>query len=626
MVRCDNGLEGGVEEERERKINEMEKDLLLFYRTMWSCSLLACVILILCEYSNASQIVGSLTDQHGIGDIMSEIIRNCFSKMSTILFMNEANVSWAVNPSENEIISSFILGNSANQSYSSNGSSTSIKCMIITATSAEKLGKLIKNLASKTPSHYYIISDDEQGQNSCNSAMPFLMEAWINDLLNVIFICNNGHNRSSSLFTFNPYIDSAPNPWKKVSTHPAINDHPWTLFTQSYETNEAACNSLFFEKTKDLGGYLIKLVTVNFPPYSMFDLVDSRATNLIGFDGIVNQMLWTKLNATNIIYSRVGLNFSYALLKVIPFMFNKSANILLVSQFMKPNLPMIEFSHPTRLTAVTIMSLKKGYMTPFEKLLLFIPLYIMALFLITSILAFVAVTYIFKDPYSTNHFEAFRVYLSQSLPRLPVTNAGRLLFGSVLIIFLILNGVLQGNFAKVLAVQQEHENVETVKDINDLGYTVIGTPYVTRLLEKSGVERIKILQSHLNCSGLSKNVTLAAEEWHLRTLFTRNCYIPKKHIINMYLTYYMRRQWALCRKVNRLILMIFEGGIFEYWYLKLSRKSKMRESSTKYRPLLFEDLSFAFYILLGGLFCSAIAFIIEIVIAKIKQQTQPSND
>ncbi|KAK0181404.1 hypothetical protein PV327_003693 [Microctonus hyperodae] len=492
--------------------------------------------------------------------------------------------------------------------------------------SAVKLGKLIKNFASETPSHYYIISDNEQGQNSCNAAISFLMEAWINDLLNVIFICNNEHNRSTSLFTFNPYIDRAPNPWKKVSTNPAINNHPWTLFTQSYETSEATCNSLFFDKTKDLGGYLMKLVTIKFTPYSMFDLVGSRVTNLIGFDGIVNQILWTKLNATNIIYSREGLNFSYASRNLIPFMFNKSADILLVSQFMKPNLPMIEYTHPTRFTAVTIMSRKKGYMTPFEKLLLFIPLYIMVLFLITSILTFVGVTYILKDPYSTNHFEAFRVYLSQSLPRLPVSNAGRLLFGSVLIIFLILNGVLQGNFAKVLVVQQEHENVDTVKDINDLGYTVIGTPYVTHLLEEYGVKRTKMLQSHLNCSGLSENITLAAEEWHLRTLFTRNCYIPKNHIKNMYLVYYMRRQWALCRKVNRLILMIFEGGIFEYWYLRLSRKSKMRESSTKYRPLVFEDLNFAFYILLGGLSCSTMVFLIEIVVAKIKQQMRSSNN
>lgn len=46
----------------------------LFYRTMWSCSLLVCVILILCEYSNASQIVRSLTDQHGMRDLMVYII------------------------------------------------------------------------------------------------------------------------------------------------------------------------------------------------------------------------------------------------------------------------------------------------------------------------------------------------------------------------------------------------------------------------------------------------------------------------------------------------------------------------------------------------------------------------
>lgn len=370
---------------------------------------------------------------------------------------------------------------------------------------------------------------------------------------------------------------------------------------------------------------MTKLATKYHPPYSSFNTIDDIVVDFQGFDSIVGETLFTKLNANIVIYNNPNLTFNGYSNGILSYIINGDVDFVIFSLFPKEIIPRIAMSNPTRSTGISVVSRRKGLLSPVEKLMAFIPLHICFLFFITSVMIFFILKYILMDPYSTNATDLFRVYLSLPVPKLPVTNKGRLIFAAALIIFLIVNAVIQGNLAKILILQKEIRNIETIKDINELGYTVRSDDYMLGLMESCGVKNTKFISEQIGCSYLALNEAYVDDDSSLRVSSPQEyCHIPKKPLILMYQVYYSRRKWPLYAKANLLLLMMFEGGLFEYWFDQITSQFAREPETIKYRPLMFDDLMFIFVLWLAGIIFAIIIFLLEFLAIK-GQRYQSTN-
>lgn len=334
--------------------------------------------------------------------------------------------------------------------------------------------------------------------------------------------------------------------------------------------------------------------------------------------------MWTKLNASTVIHSNNTLLWGNATFGLASLIVKRQADMLMVSMFTDLNLTMVLMTHPTRSTGITIISHARGFMSQCQKLTALLPplIFRQSLYFIISVFTFVVLTYALKDPYSTNFLDILRVYLSLPLPRSPITKAGRILFATVLIMFLIINATWHGNLPNMLTSEREIRNIETIQDINDLGYTVRGNDWATSLLQSHGVKKITTNDEDLaGCNYLSANEAFAGEDMHLRVTSTqRLCHIPKKILIPMYKVYYIRPAWPLFTRVQQLLLQLQEGGIFHKWFVQAVDQFELRKvvKTSKYQSLSLKELYFIFIACFVGLISSIIIFLIEILIVKIK--------
>ena len=73
---------------------------------------------------------------------------------------------------------------------------------------------------------------------SCpETALKLLSTAWEMDILNGMFLCDVRSDTKTDLvhvYTFNPFKETAPSPWRRVGTHVGPRGEPWTLFEQRY--------------------------------------------------------------------------------------------------------------------------------------------------------------------------------------------------------------------------------------------------------------------------------------------------------------------------------------------------------------------------------------------------------
>ena len=69
---------------------------------------------------------------------------------------------------------------------------------------------------------------------SCDEAYLFLKIAWKFDILAVIFLCFHPFSEIQ-MYTFNPFTNYAPKPWKQIQTYNQENGHPFTLFKLMYK-------------------------------------------------------------------------------------------------------------------------------------------------------------------------------------------------------------------------------------------------------------------------------------------------------------------------------------------------------------------------------------------------------
>ncbi|XP_044588669.1 uncharacterized protein LOC123267848 [Cotesia glomerata] len=179
-------------------------------------------------------------------NLVNELMEQCFDIQASILITDSPSNSFVNELDESMPQSVLFLNKSAIYNIPTN-QNTPVPSIIMILSSPAAMEHVLVNEAWRNFNQYFIILDGNNG-NGCISAQSFLMEAWKNDILNVVFICLDHQNQVPKIYSFNPFTNSAPMSWMKISVVSAINNHSWTLFSQNYTAGDTLCSDLFYKK------------------------------------------------------------------------------------------------------------------------------------------------------------------------------------------------------------------------------------------------------------------------------------------------------------------------------------------------------------------------------------------
>ncbi|XP_057329170.1 uncharacterized protein LOC130670014 [Microplitis mediator] len=95
----------------------------------------------------------------------------------------------------------------------------------------------------------------------CEKAMKVLRMVWDIEALGSFYVCRDQVNKTTLVYTFNPYTDKAPEPWSRVKKK--TSDNRWTLYRQAFKNDSESCQSYHFDKTRILDGFPVKGYALN---------------------------------------------------------------------------------------------------------------------------------------------------------------------------------------------------------------------------------------------------------------------------------------------------------------------------------------------------------------------------
>ncbi|XP_057329098.1 uncharacterized protein LOC130669951 [Microplitis mediator] len=164
---------------------------------------------------------------------------------------------------------------------------------ILSAESDRKLKALLHEIKSSiiwnVESLVFVVDEN------CGNAMKVLRMVWDNEALGSFYVCRDQVNKNTMVYTFNPYTDRAPKPWKRVKKK--TSDNRWTLYKQTFKNDSESCQSYHFDKTRILDGFPVK----GYAPYSLRD-VSSNELDFTGKPRFVFEKIFSMLNVTPVMH------------------------------------------------------------------------------------------------------------------------------------------------------------------------------------------------------------------------------------------------------------------------------------------------------------------------------------
>ncbi|XP_057325839.1 uncharacterized protein LOC130667921 [Microplitis mediator] len=170
---------------------------------------------------------------------------------------------------------------------------------ILSAESDKKLKALLHEIKSSiiwnVESLVFVVEEN------CGKAMKVLRMVWNIEALGSFYVCRDQVNKTTMVYTFNPYTDRAPEPWSRVKKK--SKDNRWTLYRQSFKNDSESCQSYHFDKTKNLDGFPVKAHALrSFGDVSSNEFTPEALDGQFGNPSFVFENIFSMLNVTPVMH------------------------------------------------------------------------------------------------------------------------------------------------------------------------------------------------------------------------------------------------------------------------------------------------------------------------------------
>ena len=512
-----------------------------------------------------------------------------------------------------------------------------LQVFLIIAPSSESLERTLGNIKDSVYWNHmasFLILSMPGSHSTCSSAFTILWTAWQNNLLHANFLCIH-QTKGLSIYSYNPYRSYAPAPWTVVNTYSGKNNHPWTLFMRNYgEDVLEVCQELNFDKTQNLGGYDIRFNAQNTSRLVFwYSPLNKTAKN--SFSGSVGKLtailLVDVLNATPRMVlheNTVGKPKMGAFRNTFTNIINGVIDIDLNQYFqkLKHGIPM---TYPIFQSGLAILTQDSVELSQLQKIYHVIdgPSRIG----ICVVLAITLIFFKFFLRYSLglSTLNCIRLICNMCLPNLPKTPAARIFLTSLFLHLITIQGIYQGEFAKILTTQARSRRVDSIDDLADQGHTIYGHhTYGDYFMDPMFKNRFVGLND-TKCSDYVMRDTRAAcvRQWLLLVedaVALNYLHLARHYIFSGYMIFVIRPDWPLEQRINQIFVRMREMHLTEYWEgrlihdkLNLFLSIKNLGEIYQYKPITLPEMYFAFAILAIGLTFAFVSFTVEVAIGRI---------
>ncbi|XP_034933580.1 uncharacterized protein Ir60a [Chelonus insularis] len=485
---------------------------------------------------------------------------------------------------------------------------------------------------------------DTNNNRNC-AGVEFLLKQLKMTYLSEVYIFCMRNSTNVGIFTHDPYGNDKHPFWSKFETEMVFHNK-WTLYGRFFR-KASVCQNFLFDRAP-LNGITVFIAGIK----HTFDTkkiglrtFHNNFTKDIADDKIQQFEIMKKLLNIKIIYyewnyypSRRTSGFlGENLMKKFPHI-----DVLHELHIYKVPSYSLQVSAPIKRVLLTIISQKRGYKTPSEKIMDFYGIWTL-ISLLTILTITFAVIWLKKNRnFSFASFEVIRLLINTEI-LIPINTLSLKIFFSVIFLyFMVLHATFSGNLAKFLTIPILQTNVEMVEDLLDpriskiyhSGFNFESYPFGDILKNKS--QKIAeypcfdlvIHNPNVACITLSSFV----ETFYYNIMpsstkeMMEKIYWTTSELEPMFSSILFRVKFPLVEQWNRAILKTMETRIFTRVVDKITQKNLNSlhkwqiKNEVNFRKIYFEDLKIPFLLWIGGTVFGLISFFFEIFIFRYQNR------
>ena len=391
----------------------------------------------------------------------------------------------------------------------------------------------------------FLIIDETSSQSCCN-AFEILSTAWKMNLLHAKVLCHH-ESKGSLIYSYNPYTNQAPLPWQLVRTYKMKNKHPWTLLVRGYYDGQEICKDLDFDKTKDLGGYEIRLSLLSVEYDKNWSNTNFGSIN--NPNGILLQYMFLALNSAVKMFVVSSDNIFNLTISGSTDMSIDPWN--LQNNF---NCPM---TYPHLSSGLMSATQRRGHLSQIGKLLHVLDNSSRYAVVIVSFVTFVFFKFFLRQSVTSAILNIVRLMCNAAVRNLPNNVAMRIYLSGLFIFSITLQGIYQGKWASLLTKQINLQNMNTLKDLENFNYTIYTQKHFTPFLKTLNFSGRIVSLEGFDCAKYVLEDARAACVRERMSLFTiankYDLHLSRDYLVNTFVVYFIRKDWPIKKKLNPLI-------------------------------------------------------------------------
>jgi hypothetical protein len=329
------------------------------------------------------------------------------------------------------------------------------------------------------------------------------------------------------------------------------------------------------------------------------------------------------------------------------------ADIASNSQYMKIGWVELEYTYPHDTNNLGILVMKSKRVPQFRNLFLPFPTRVWIVLICTMMLSttcwyFIrkcgkvsAKTMTTKVSINEAFLDVFRALISGTLTRVPTSTLGRVFIITWILLGIIITNAFQSSLTSYIAVPKYLPEINTLQQLDKAGLEIFVSPAIESYLTVDKNDKIMAnlwrkfkLKRHHSLTAMCLHLNEGTAEllndysalYYLRSKqYIRNGYPllhrVKQNVLSIYSVYGVPRHSPLLPRFNVIISRIVEAGLQIKWNADSSHSALLNGSifavsrfqRADPEPLSLTHLQTAFYLLLSGMFCSALVFVMQIL-------------
>jgi hypothetical protein len=237
-------------------------------------------------------------------------------------------------------------------------------------------------------------------------------------------------------------------------------------------------------------------------------------------------------------------------------------------------------------------------------------------------------------------FDVFRSFISGTLNTVPTSIVGRVFILTWILLGIIITSAFQGSLTSYIAVPKYLPEINTLQQLDKSGLGIFVSPVIESYLTLDKDDKIMVnlwrkfkpkrhhslTASYLHLKeGMSELLNDYSSRYYLRSKqYIKEGYPllhrVKQNVLSIYSVYGVPRHSPLLPRFNTIISRIVESGLQIKWNGDSSHNALLNGSilavprfqAADPAPLSLTHLQTAFYLLISGLFCSIVIFILQL--------------